>query len=177
MAPIAESIEPAKQAAPPAPLRIVRTQDLIQRMDQLSEKIAKRAFEIFENNGRILGRDLEDWFKAESELLRPVKVSVAESEFEITMRAEVPGFTEKELDIALEPRRFTITGKRESKKETKEERTTFTETTSEQILRIVDLPAGVDTDKATASLKDGILELRAPKVSPPRKLQIQPKSA
>jgi DUF2934 family protein len=36
---------------------------------QLHERIAVRAFEIFEKRGRRHGRDWEDWFRAEQEVL------------------------------------------------------------------------------------------------------------
>ncbi len=32
------------------------------------EAVSRRAFEIWERNGRTTGRDLEDWFQAEAEL-------------------------------------------------------------------------------------------------------------
>ena len=38
--------------------------DQIQRME---ERITNRAHEIFRDNGSISGRDLDDWFRAESE--------------------------------------------------------------------------------------------------------------
>ena len=38
----------------------------------------------------MFGRDLEHWFQAESELLHPAHVDVAETEKEVAVRAEVP---------------------------------------------------------------------------------------
>jgi HSP20 family molecular chaperone IbpA len=40
---------------------------------------------------------------------------------------------------------------------------------------VIDLPAAVDADKATATLKDGVLELTLPKAGPAKKLQIAAK--
>jgi HSP20 family protein len=79
------------------------------------------------------------------------------------------------LEVALEPRRLTITGKRETKEERKDKRTIYTEIKSDQALRVIDLPAAVDADKATATLKDGVLELTLPKAGPAKKLQIAAK--
>lgn len=39
---------------------------------------------------------------------------VKEGEAEFALAAEVPGFTEKELDIRVEPKRIVITGKTEA---------------------------------------------------------------
>ena len=44
---------------------------------------------------------------------------------------------------------------------------------SDQILRVVDLPAEVDTERAVATLKDGILKLELPKTSIARKILIK----
>jgi HSP20 family protein len=151
---------------------LVPPTDLFKRTEQFLDQVARRAFEIFESNGRKLGHDLEDWFKAESELFRPTQVKIAETASDVTVRAEVPGFTAEDLEVALEPRRLTITGKHQTKQEKKEEKTVYTETTSEQLFRVVNLPTAVDVDKAETTLQKGILELKAPKASPPKKLQI-----
>jgi HSP20 family molecular chaperone IbpA len=87
------------------------TADVFERIQQFYDSTARRAFEIFENNGRWLGRDLEDWFRAESELLHPIHLEMAESDDNLMVRAEVPGFSTKELEISIEPRRLTILGK------------------------------------------------------------------
>ena len=173
----AKAVEPVKKSSAPAPLKLVSPLDLFNRMQQLSDSIARRAFEIFEGNGRIFGRDLDDWFHAESELLHPIHVDVAESDEGLTVHAEVPGFTAKELEVSVEPRRLTIAGKRETKEERKEQKTIYTERCSDEILRVIDLPADVDTTKVAATLKDGVLELQMPKAAPARKILVEPKVA
>ena len=74
--------------------------------------IARRAFDIFESRGRSPGHELEDWFSAESELLCPVSVSVAESDGDYIVRAEVPGFGVKDIAVIVEPLCLAISGKR-----------------------------------------------------------------
>ena len=70
----------------------------IDRFQQVFDSIEKRAFEIFSNNGGWFGRDLSDWLQAESEILHPLHLEIAETDEALTVRAEVPGFTAKELD-------------------------------------------------------------------------------
>jgi HSP20 family protein len=90
----------------------------------------------------------------------------------------VPGFTSKDLEVSVEPECLTITGKREMKKEDqKEGKTVYSECSADEILRIIDLPAPVDTAKVTATLKDGVLELNMPKAAPPKKIKVEPKAA
>ena len=56
----------------PVPTTALEQRDVFDRFDQIYNSIAKRAFEIFESNGRNFGHEFDDWFKAESELLHPV---------------------------------------------------------------------------------------------------------
>lgn len=158
-------------------LKPVKFASLIEQMENTFNTIARRAYEIFENNGRSFGRDLENWFQAEKEFLHPVLVNVTELDQSFEVKAEVPGFNEKEIEIAVEPRRLTITGKRETKKEEKKGKTIRAESCSDQILRIVNLPSEIETEKVTAALKDGVLEFTLPKVNKGHALRIHPKAA
>jgi HSP20 family protein len=65
----------------------------------------------------------------------------------------------------VEPQRLTISGKRESTEERKKGETVYKEQCSNEILRIVDLPAEIETSKVAATLKEGILTLNLPKTA------------
>ena len=168
----AKAVQPAKQPTSPTSLKLVSRGELFADFDKLFNDISKRAFELFEGNGSVFGHDLEHWFQAERELLHPVHVEVTEKDGAVTINAEVPGFSEKDIEVNLEPRRLTITGKRESKEQRKDKNTIYTDQCSNQILRVVDLPIEVDTTKASATLKNGILELTVPKAAPAKKITI-----
>jgi len=161
----------------PVPAKAIERLDVFERFNQIYNSIARRAFEIFESNGRNFGHDLDDWFKAESELLHPVHVRMAESDDSLTVEAEVPGFEAKDLQINLEPRRLTISGKKETKEEQEKGKAVYQEQCSNEILRVIDLPAEVDASKAAATLKNGILELQMPKSAVAESTYIEVKSA
>jgi HSP20 family protein len=165
------------QRAGEKPVAITPVESLMDRINQACEAITRRAYEIFEANGRRLGRDLDDWFKAEMELLHPVHVSITESEDDLEVKAEVPGFNEKEIEVGVEPGRLTITGKRETRKEEKKGKAVYSELCSDQILRIVDLPTSVDTGKATAALKNGVLHLTLPKAARAKTIEVKSRAA
>src|SRR5439155_4873838 len=118
----ASRMQPTKSASP-TPLKVVAATDLFAHMQRLHDSVARRAFEIFESNGRSFGRDLENWLQAESEVLHLVHVDVAESDEDLTVRAEIPCFNAEQLEVSMEPRRVTIAGKRESHAERKDEKT------------------------------------------------------
>ena len=143
--------------------KIIRYDDIAGRMQAIFDNIARRAYDIFESNGRQWGHDIEDWFKAEKELLHPVQISVAETDQALEIKAEVPGFNEKELEISVEPQRLTITGKHESSKKEKKGKTVYSEIRASNIFRSIDLPVEVNAAQAVATLKDGVLSLTIPK--------------
>lgn len=158
-------------------LKFASFDEVFKDMAQTFDQIARRAYEIFESNGRGFGRDLEDWFRAEGELLRPVNLEISESGNAVTVRAEVPGFDAKDLEVAIEGRQLTIAGKRESSKEEEKEKVLYSERRSNQVFRCIQLPTEVDAEKAGATLKGGVLELTIPKVEAARKVRVQPKAA
>lgn len=159
------------------PTRVVKYTSLFDQIDETLNALARRAYEIFDGNGRVFGRDLDNWFQAERELLHPVSLNITETDEAFRVKAEVPGFTEKELEVAAEPDRVTITGQRESSKEEKKAKTVCSENCSDHILRILSLPSEIEAGKVTASLKNGVLELTLPKVAKAQPVRIHPKAA
>jgi len=160
----ATALQPLREIASLKPF----TDDFSRRSEEIYHSIARRAFEIFESSGRVSGRNHEDWLKAEAELLHPVHLDIAESDEAVSVRAEVPGFSARELEIRLAPRRLAITGKRQSTQEQSTENTVYSERCVDQVFRLVELPAEVNPEKATATLKDGILQLAMPKATAAR---------
>ena len=159
------------------PTRTSSFEAMFDEMRQTFDTIAQRDFELFDPNGRQPGRDLDDWLRAESEFLHPVNLEVGESESAVRVRAEVPGFDAKDLEISLEPSRLTISGKREWTSEEKKKDVVYSDCRSNQLFRSLDLPAEVNAEKATATLKQGVLELILPKAIPSKKVKIEPESA
>ena len=159
-------------------IRTAATDDFLADVQKTFDAISRRAFEIFEGNGRVSGHDIEDWSKAEKEMFHPVQLDMTETDESILVKAEVPGFNEKELDITVEPTHLTISGKRESSKEEKKGKSVYSETCSKEIFRSVTLPAEVEMGKVTAALKDGVLQLTMPKATKePEAIQIRPQTA
>ena len=113
----------------------------------------------------MFGRDLEDWFKAESEILPPLQLRIKEKEASLTIEAETPGFSAKDLEVSLDPWRLTISGKKDTKEEQKKGQTTYQEQSTNELLRVIDLPSEIDSTRAIATLKNGLLEIGLPKAA------------
>src|SRR6185437_12789606 len=92
----------------PAVFRLTASGTLVERRQQISAAIARRAYELFEARGFEHGHDCDDWFRAESELLTPVPATVVDTDGGFTVRAELPGFTGKDVEVKAEPRALII---------------------------------------------------------------------
>lgn len=133
-------------------------------MQQIQLAIARRAYELFESSNREHGHDWEDWFRAESELLRPVSIAVSESPDRISIRANVLGFEADELKVSLEPKRIVILGRKEiSATEAEAPRADFY---PDLILRTIEISSEVDPTNSVIELQSGILKFELPKVAP-----------
>jgi HSP20 family protein len=91
-------------------------------------------------------------------------VDVTEGEKEITVRAELPGMEEKDIEVNLSADSLTIRGeKREEKEETGKDYW-HKETNYGFFSRVIPLPEGLDTEKIDARMKNGVLTIALPKL-------------
>ena len=170
-----QGIQTTKQQAPAGPI-FVEAEKLFEQVKEFSQSVARRAYQYFEARGREFGHELEDWFRAETELMRRVPVEIKEADGQITVRAEVPGFAADEIKVSVEPQRLVISGKSEKTTEEEEEQTLLSEFRSNQFCRELRLPAEVEPDKTTAVLKDGVLELAFAKAAESKAVDVEVKS-
>jgi HSP20 family molecular chaperone IbpA len=151
---------------PIKPLSLQNIENLTWQMQAVQLAIARRAFELFETRGREHGHDWEDWFQAESELLRPVTVAISESEDRLSIRANVFGFEENELKIGIEPRRITILGNKEtSVTESEGGKVESIDWYPDRILRLIDLPMDVMPESSVVEVQQGLLKFELPKAA------------
>jgi HSP20 family protein len=161
----------------PAIFRMPDGDSLIRRMTSLFDTLNRRAYELFEGRGRQHGHDLEDWFHAETELLGPMPLEISATDDELIVRADLPGFREKDIEVRVEPHRLVISGKREQVHEQQKRKTIYSDRKSDEVFRVVGLSAEIDPNKVKASLQDGTLEVELPKVHPSRKVPVSTRAA
>ena len=100
-------------------------------------------------------------------------VDVAETKDEIVVNAEVPGMDPKEFDISLSEGTLTIKGEKKQEKEEKEKNYHLIERSHGSFTRSILLPTDVQSEKISASYKDGILKITLPKSEEAKKREIK----
>ncbi len=83
---------------------------------------------------------------------------------EVILRADLPGLEHKDIDVTVEEGMLTIRGERKGEKEVKEEDYYCCELWAGSFERSLVLPPGVDAGKVKATFRNGVLEVRLPKV-------------
>jgi HSP20 family molecular chaperone IbpA len=144
---------------------------------EFTDLISRRAYDLYLLRGCVDGHDREDWLQASSEILLNVPVEILETDTGLRIRAVVPGFTEKEIEVRVAPRSLCITGKREEVSEQSDGKAVQAEVRSSQIFRALDLPCEIDSDRIDATVSDGILEINLLKVGLGRKVPVLAKAA
>ena len=99
------------------------------------------------------------------------KINVVENADDYTLTAEVPGMKEGDINVEIEDGTLTLTGRQEEKQETEEKNYRMREFQSRSFARSFRLGDGIDADRVSARIRNGILT-----VALPRKEEAKPKS-
>lgn len=98
--------------------------------------------------------------------VREPLVDLIDKGSEFVVRAELPGVAKEDVDLKVTADGIEIRAETNRSREEKEKNYYFTERTYQALHRALGFPEKVKADLASASLKDGILEVRAPKQEP-----------
>ena len=90
-------------------------------------------------------------------------VDIYETDQSVVLKAELPGIDPKDVEIRVEDGTLWLKGERKFEKDVKEEGYRCIERQYGSFMRSFALPATVDSEKATAEYKDGVLNLTLPK--------------
>src|SRR5438034_2646711 len=100
-------------------------------------------------------------------------VDVYEDEHNITLKIEVPGIEEKDIDVRIENNTLTVHGERKFEKEEKEENFRRVERQYGSFTRSFTLPTTVDAETVQAHYDKGILKIQLAKKAEAKPRQIK----
>jgi HSP20 family protein len=120
---------------------------------------------------RPFGRRLPALRLTEQEPWMP-SVDMFEKDNELVIRADLPGLDPKDIKVTMENDVLTIEGERKHEKEIKEENFYRREAFFGKFLRRMGLQPGLKPEDMKATYKQGVLEVRLPRVKAPAAKQI-----
>jgi HSP20 family protein len=98
-------------------------------------------------------------------------VDIYEDESQLVLTAEVPGLSEKDVEIKIEDNVLSIQGERKLEKETREENYHRIERAYGSFYRSFTLPNYIDQDKIKAEHENGVM-----KITMPKKAELKPRT-
>ncbi|HOD97000.1 MAG TPA: Hsp20/alpha crystallin family protein [Candidatus Paceibacterota bacterium] len=141
------------------------------------------AFKLFKSKGEDVEKDIEikntpssneeeDVLTGEGQLM----VDVYQTPTEIVIKSAVAGVKPEDIDISIVNDMITIKGKRELDEEVRANDYFYQECYWGSFSRSVILPVEIDGDRVSASLRNGILTIRLPKLDKNRVKKVKIKA-
>lgn len=140
-----------------------RTLPVFAELDRLADRIRMEAFNLFSRRGGGDGGALDDWIAAERDVCWPA-AELAERDGAFTLGVALAGFEPGEVTVTATPREIIVKASHERSQQAASD-VRWSEFRSDSVLRRVELPADVDVGGISATLKNGLLEIVAPKAA------------
>ncbi len=120
-------------------------------------------------------RFIERFFEDSVEEPKLPAVDIREEKDKYVVEAELPGLTEKDVEVKVDNNVLTISSKKEETKEESKKGYIRKERRSFSFARSFSLPENTDVDKIKAYFKNGILNIEIPKTpeSQPKIIEVK----
>ncbi len=118
-----------------------------------------RFFDRFVNDPFGAINEFSPWSMGEIGTWAP-SLDIAETEKEVTVRAEIPGVDPKDLEVSVTGDRLVLSGEKKESSESHDRDYSHRETRYGSFRREVRLPQGVDSEHVTADYANGVLTIR-----------------
>jgi len=140
---------------------------LFESMNELQEAIRQRAFSFFEERGGIHGAEMDDWLRAERELLWVPEVETTEDDRQIRLRLRLPELEAKDIQITAMPEAIIVQAEAVSK-----ETGAVAKLTERKLVRRFGLGEPIDPARTEASFAKGTLDIVASKVASAKQVKV-----
>jgi len=132
---------------------------------------------IFKRSGLFpsLERDFDGLFGSLASNDFAPQISCKSDEKQLTIKAEIPGIDEKDVELTIQDDILTIKGEKKKEQEVKDDDYYFSECKYGSFDRSIRIPDDTNIDKATATFKNGVLEITMPKKEEkkPKKINVK----
>ena len=138
-----------------------KTDSILEELNQLHQVISQRAYDLFCDHKGFFTGPLDDWLRAEREVVWRPAVELRQKDGQIELVAAVAGMEPKDLDVQVTPEDILISGATEHRHETNEGTVHLCEFKAGRLFRSIHLPDKIDPDSAKAEYRNGMLRLTA----------------
>jgi HSP20 family molecular chaperone IbpA len=151
-----------------------KTDSVLDQLERLHDDISRRAYDLFRNHEGFFTGPLDDWLRAERELVWRPAVELRQKDGEIELIAAVAGVEPKDLDVQVTPHEILITAASEHRHESTEGTVHLSEFEGGRLFRPVHLPERINPASVKAEYRNGLLRVTAAVAKPsPKQVDIQ----
>jgi HSP20 family protein len=126
------------------------TNDIAQILDEF-----RRSFNELFDNERLMTTEGSDW------VFSPV-VETGWTDDYLNLRVVLPGVAQQDFKVSVQGNQLVIEGERKAPENFGSDSSTFTRIPYGKFHRVVDLPNGLDLEKVSCNLHDGMLDIQIP---------------
>ena len=135
---------------------------LLAELESTAALVRERAFDYYQRRGGNGGNDLEDWLRAEREVIWTPKAEMAENDENVTLRVDAAGLEARNLRVKVTPNSILIRADAGHHHDESNGKVCFCEF-GEKLFRQFALPKAIDVDHVSATFDKGILQIVAKK--------------
>ena len=132
--------------------------------------------DLVKSGGAVARHTSQEISDGNSENEGQLTLDVYQTPTEILVESPIAGVAPEDLDISITSETVTIKGKREREHHVRSEDYVYQECYWGRFSRSVVLPQEVDADRAEASIKNGVLTIRLPKLNRSKSKKLKVKS-
>jgi HSP20 family molecular chaperone IbpA len=129
---------------------IRKLSSILDEMNEMQDRVMRRAYDLFEHGGHLFGRDLDDWLQAERELLWKPALELRETDGEFVLEATVSGIDPKDIDIEVTPEDIVLKADIQHEHDEKKGTVHICEFQSGRMFRSIHLSKRINPDKVKA---------------------------
>ena len=161
----------------PDTIPIHRPSSIFEQIKEMQDRVMQRAYEIFEQNGGMLGRDLDNWNEAERELVWRPAFELCEKDGKFQLEAAISGIDAKDIDIQVTPEDIILRSEVQHHHTGDKGTVHYCEFQNGRMFRAIHLPKKINPDKVRAEFKNGLLRVNAEIAQESRARTVKPEAA
>jgi HSP20 family molecular chaperone IbpA len=129
------------------PVRLNGPESILPRLEEVRDRIARRAYENFVDRGALHGHDIDDWISAERELTIKPAAEVRAEGADVFVEMLLPEIDLPNITVHIAPRQFVISSDPDED--------------GLQLCQVIDLPVKVSLDGVDAERMHNMLRITA----------------